>query len=761
MKTQSGVIIRYRTIGTKMVAGFALVALFISAPGQVAAAVNLIINGDFETVDASNPSLPAGWSTGYTPAGATSVYQYPVSGVTGNGAQVTMQSGTTGADAKWYFAPVPVTAGRDYNFTDNYSSTVTTEIVLEFFDASNQHLSYGGWFAVAATAPSVWATTNITFTAPANAAYVTVFHTVTNGTLTVDNYSLTEVPLAVAAPFNKGIVTFAFDDGWTSQFTSGVPALNTRNLKGSFYIITDAMNHPQDGYATSSTLLAAQAQGHELGSHTVTHCNLATGLCPDGPVPNAPDALTAQQEFANSRAALLAIGATPVQTLVYPYGAYLPAQTSLLASSSYIGARTVQDGFNNKASDVYTLKTKIIDRGVTAANISQVQGWIDTAIQNHEWLILTFHQIENASVISAKNIDGATTPQFFSQIVTYVADKRDANQVMVKTMGDVLTHCMDADESDCVNPVNKPIITIDPYVTTPTNKNIVVNAHTNKGTLNATTTTFTTNGIFNFVATDSLGNTSTTTVVINNIDKVAPVITPAANLVKEATAATGLKLTYTLPVSTDPITCTPNSGTTFAMGTTSVSCISTDAAGNTSTSSFSVFVRDTTAPAITLVGATTQNIALGAAYTELGATAKDAVSGTLTSAITVNSSSVNTNVAGTYTVTYTVKDAAGNTGIKTRTVKVLPRTISIAANTGTKLFGTTDPLLTYRITTGSLLAGDSLTGGLKRAVGENVGSYTINIGTLTAGSNYTLTYTSAKFTITCPAGKVWRNNRCV
>ena len=42
--------------------------------------------------------------------------------------------------------------------------------------------------------------------------------------------------------------------------------------------------------------------------------------------------------------------------------------------------------------------------------------------------------------------------------------------------------------------------------------------------MNATTHTFTENGSFDFVATDDAGNVTTQTVVITNIDKVAPVV---------------------------------------------------------------------------------------------------------------------------------------------------------------------------------------------------------------------------------------------
>jgi hypothetical protein len=205
---------------TKITAFVMMCVVFVGAPSQALAAVNLIVNGDFETPDVSNASMPAGWFTGHQFAGATTSYSYPVAGVTGNGAQVSIESTIPDADAKWYFAQVPVTGGKEYQFTNAYSATNPTQIVVEFFDASNQHLSYGGFFPIAPTLLNSWGTTNVLFTAPDNAAYATIFHSIQNGTLTVDDYVLTKVIPSAPVVFNKGIVSLTFDDGWYSQFTT-------------------------------------------------------------------------------------------------------------------------------------------------------------------------------------------------------------------------------------------------------------------------------------------------------------------------------------------------------------------------------------------------------------------------------------------------------------------------------------------------------------------------------------------------------------
>jgi hypothetical protein len=73
-------------------------------------------------------------------------------------------------------------------------------------------------------------------------------------------------------------------------------------------------------------------------------------------------------------------------------------------------------------------------------------------------------------------------------------------------------------------------------------------------------------------------------------------------------------------------------------------------------------------PVISLVGTSTLNLNVGDAYVELGATANDAVEGTVTA---TPSGSVDTTTAGTYTVTYSASDANENAATPvTRTVVV-------------------------------------------------------------------------------------------
>ena len=75
-----------------------------------------------------------------------------------------------------------------------------------------------------------------------------------------------------------------------------------------------------------------------------------------------------------------------------------------------------------------------------------------------------------------------------------------------------------------------------------------------------------------------------------------------------------------------------------------------------------------------------------------------------------------------------------------------PRPITVTADAKSKVYGNVDPGLTYQVTQGNLVAGDSLAGVLRRTAGENVGSYTIDASAL-ANGNYVVTAQNGSLTI--------------
>jgi gliding motility-associated-like protein len=102
-------------------------------------------------------------------------------------------------------------------------------------------------------------------------------------------------------------------------------------------------------------------------------------------------------------------------------------------------------------------------------------------------------------------------------------------------------------------------------------------------------------------------------------------------------------------------------------------------------------------------------------------------------AITQGALTVNNN----YTITYTGAN-----------LSITKASVTVTASAQSKIYGQPDPVLTYKITAGTLVGTDAFSGTLSRDAGENVGSYNIMQGTLILSDNYNLAYTGAKLSIT-------------
>ena len=131
-------------------------------------------------------------------------------------------------------------------------------------------------------------------------------------------------------------------------------------------------------------------------------------------------------------------------------------------------------------------------------------------------------------------------------------------------------------------------------------------------------------------------------------------------------------------------------------------------------------------------------------------------SGAVVSGETATSGSL-TRASGSAVGTYAISQGAlvssdtsryNITGFTNGTFTITKRPITVTANNLSKIYGNANPTYTYTIGGSGLASGDSLSGALTRASGENVGTYSITQGTLAASSNYTLTFNSGTFTIT-------------
>lgn len=89
-----------------------------------------------------------------------------------------------------------------------------------------------------------------------------------------------------------------------------------------------------------------------------------------------------------------------------------------------------------------------------------------------------------------------------------------------------------------------------------------------------------------------------------------------------------------------------------------------------------------------------------------------------------------------------------------QSLEVTPATLTVTAANHSKVYGQNDPVFTYEVT--GFKNGDNesiIQGILSREIGEDVGVYKIQLGSLSAGTNYEVTFTEGAFTIT-PANQL-------
>ena len=193
-----------------------------------------------------------------------------------------------------------------------------------------------------------------------------------------------------------GAVSLALDDGYQSQVTAGLSQLNTRGVKGTFFVVT--LPGWIDSHVPWDTWQIVAAQGHEIGSHTMTHPNL-TWL----PVDDLAYELGASQSAINQNG-----GSQFCIALAYPEGES-NATVQSTAANYYVAARGTwvpEGGILNHyqaGSDMYGSwqQLNFYNTGAysTADTMDPADAYfntlLDVAVLRHAWATVIFHDITN------------------------------------------------------------------------------------------------------------------------------------------------------------------------------------------------------------------------------------------------------------------------------------------------------------------------------------------------------------------------------
>ncbi|HEY7545872.1 MAG TPA: polysaccharide deacetylase family protein [Blastocatellia bacterium] len=174
--------------------------------------------------------------------------------------------------------------------------------------------------------------------------------------------------LSDGRPFRRRSVVVTFDDGYRDNFTEAAPRLKELGLTATFFVSTGFIeterDFPHDLRAQAShhfpkltwgDLREMEAEGFEIGSHTVNHTNLGKA-----------DGVTIEQEVYDSLAALGRKLGRRERAFSFPWGK--PEDISadairIVGRAGYYAAVSAYGGANTRGADLFRVRRIDVGNG--------------------------------------------------------------------------------------------------------------------------------------------------------------------------------------------------------------------------------------------------------------------------------------------------------------------------------------------------------------------------------------------------------------
>lgn len=202
------------------------------------------------------------------------------------------------------------------------------------------------------------------------------------------------------------LITVCFDDGRETAFRFGAPVLEKFGARGTFFPITSKIGGENEHgkYADWSTIERAARSGHEIGSHTHHH---SKNILYWKRTSQEADIERSVREFQAH--------GIKVSTFAYPFGFHDTQLEKIVRQFKFTAARTVFPGINRTgAFNPLLLFSFMVEK---RHSLSQIKRGIEQLTDPGDWLILTFHHLDNKTFIS-------TPPDLFEEMTHFIADKK-------------------------------------------------------------------------------------------------------------------------------------------------------------------------------------------------------------------------------------------------------------------------------------------------------------------------------------------------
>lgn len=215
-------------------------------------------------------------------------------------------------------------------------------------------------------------------------------------------------------PLKKGIVTFTFDDGYTTQMDAA-KAMAKKGVTGTYYVIKNAIDGNSEGYMTIPQL---QQMAESYNSDIQVHGG--------SPFDNETDeSLVAI--FRDTQQLLRENGISNGDHMSYPNG-YHSERVVRLSRQFFKSCRTI---LYTIPIETYPPYDRFRMRSVSAimdSQVAKIKEYIDRCVENGTWLILTFHKMEPAPQGASDQSMYCSMPAF-EEILNYACEKANVMSI--------------------------------------------------------------------------------------------------------------------------------------------------------------------------------------------------------------------------------------------------------------------------------------------------------------------------------------------
>lgn len=255
---------------------------------------------------------------------------------------------------------------------------------------------------------------------------------------------------AMWADDRRSAFSFTFDDGFISQYENARPILNAFGFPASFYLMPPFLTDSLPGiwrYGTWSMFLEMAMEGHEIGSHTMTHPALTTLSPGDTSTPG-----TIMYELYQSRQAIEArvndsIPGYKCITLAYPFSdrnELVDSLTSLFyeagRSEGLMPVNHIPDFWFNLSSYLVRFDEPRDSLIHDLEELYTFLNWTSQSILNNQWAMIMLHEMvpqdELGHLISLGSFEPVSN-EWFTLLCEWLKEKADEHDVWVETVANV------------------------------------------------------------------------------------------------------------------------------------------------------------------------------------------------------------------------------------------------------------------------------------------------------------------------------------